>query len=120
MAYQVIRIIHIFQFLIVGIYRYNFTEYHIVKSVLLNYQCHLLIRHANELHVIPRLSELLEPFKTIEDFKILYTEDEQARRSRNPSTSSNCSPVFTATSNGPQQSSTRRARTASEGEKSLK
>ena len=30
-------------------------------------------RHATELHVMPKLKAMLEPFKTIEDFKILYT-----------------------------------------------
>ena len=30
-------------------------------------------RHAAELHVMPKLKAMLEPFKTIEDFKILYT-----------------------------------------------
>ena len=33
----------------------------------------LYYRHANELHVMPKLKAMLEPFKTIEDFKILYT-----------------------------------------------
>ena len=30
-------------------------------------------KHANELHVLSKLSEHLKPFKTIEDFKVLYT-----------------------------------------------
>ena len=30
-------------------------------------------RHATELHVMPKLKDMLEPFKTIEDFKIYYT-----------------------------------------------
>ena len=30
-------------------------------------------KHANELHVEPQLKAKLEPFKTIEDFKVLYT-----------------------------------------------
>ena len=33
----------------------------------------LYYRHAAELHVMPKLKAMLEPFKTIEDFKILYT-----------------------------------------------
>jgi len=78
-------------------------------------------RHANELHVIPKLNELLTSFKTIEDFKLLYTEDDQARRSRNPSTSSSgaCAVAALAAVNANSQAG-RRARTASEGEKTLK
>ncbi len=30
-------------------------------------------KHADELHVQPQLKEKLEPFKTIEDFKVLYS-----------------------------------------------
>jgi hypothetical protein len=30
-------------------------------------------KHADELHVLPKLKKLLDPFNTIEDFKILYT-----------------------------------------------
>ena len=30
-------------------------------------------KHADELHVEPQLKAKLEPFKTIEDFKVLYT-----------------------------------------------
>ena len=30
-------------------------------------------KHADELHVMPKLKTLLEPFKTIEDFKVLYS-----------------------------------------------
>ncbi len=78
-------------------------------------------RHANELHVMPRLRELLEPFKTIEDFKILYTEDEEQRRSRNPSTSSTSGGAAAAAGGGMQhlhpQQHRMRARTASEGDK---
>ena len=30
-------------------------------------------KHADELHVDKKLKDLLEPFKTIEDFKVYYT-----------------------------------------------
>ena len=30
-------------------------------------------RHAQELHVLPKLKECLHRFKTVEDFKVLYT-----------------------------------------------
>ena len=30
-------------------------------------------RHAQELHVLPKLKEHLDRFKTVEDFKVLYT-----------------------------------------------
>ena len=30
-------------------------------------------KHSEELHVLPSLKKMLEPFKTIEDFKVLYT-----------------------------------------------
>ena len=33
-------------------------------------------KHAQELHVEPALKAKLEPFKTIEDFKVLYTVNE--------------------------------------------
>lgn len=33
-------------------------------------------KHANELHVEPQLKAKLEPFNTIEDFKVLYTVSE--------------------------------------------
>ena len=42
-------------------------------------------RYADQLHVLPKLKEQLEPFKTIEDFKILYMEEETGKRSRNQS-----------------------------------
>lgn len=64
-------------------------------------------KHADELHVQPALKEKLDPFNTIEDFKVLYTEDEIGKRSRN---SSICNNVPFNTGKG------RRSRTASEGE----
>ena len=30
-------------------------------------------KHADELHIQPQLKDKLEPFKTIEDFKVLYS-----------------------------------------------
>lgn len=66
-------------------------------------------KHAQELHVEPALKAKLEPFKTIEDFKVLYTEEDIGKRSRNPSFSNNV--------NNPRG---RRSRTASEGDNQVK
>merc|ERR1719412_2137213 len=66
-------------------------------------------KHADELHVEPQLKAKLEPFKTIEDFKVLYTEEDMGKRSRNPS--------FSNTVNNPRG---RRSRTASEGDNQAK
>jgi la-related protein 1 len=65
-------------------------------------------KHADELHIQPQLKEKLEPFNCIEDFKVLYTEDDIGKRSRNPSfsNSSNLQPGYGG----------RRSRTASEGD----
>jgi len=71
-------------------------------------------RHADELHVLPKLKEQLEPFKTIEDFKILYTEEETGKRSRNPSFSQSGSGRHM--SGGSNSGGHRRSRTASEGD----
>lgn len=30
-------------------------------------------RHAQELHVLPKLKEYVDRFQTVEDFKVLYT-----------------------------------------------
>merc|ERR1712020_849579 len=69
-------------------------------------------KHAAELHVDRKLQELLEPFKTIEDFKVYYSEEEvQGRRSRNPSFSKSINPQSFSTRKGG-----RRSRTASEGD----
>lgn len=65
-------------------------------------------KHAEELHVLPSLKKMLEPFKTIEDFKVLYTEEDVGKRSRNPSFSKS---LQTNTARGG-----RRSRTASEGD----
>merc|ERR1719350_1702029 len=69
-------------------------------------------KHAAELHVDRKLQELLEPFKTIEDFKIYYSEEEvQGRRSRNPSFSKSINPQSNSNRRGG-----RRSRTSSEGD----
>ena len=69
-------------------------------------------KHSKELHVVKKLKELLEPFKTIEDFKVYYSEEEvQGRRSRNPSFSKSINPQPHSNCRGG-----RRSRTASEGD----
>jgi len=65
-------------------------------------------KHADELHIQPQLKDKLEPFKTIEDFKVLYTEDDIGKRSRNPSFSNNLQQQ--------PRGGGRRSRTASEGD----
>ena len=40
-------------------------------------------KHAQELHVEPALKAKLEPFKTIEDFKVLYTVIKQFYEKKN-------------------------------------
>jgi la-related protein 1 len=67
-------------------------------------------KHADELHIQPQLKDKLEPFNCIEDFKVLYTEDDIGKRSRNPSFSNN---IQQATRGG---GGNRRSRTASEGD----
>jgi len=50
--------------------------------------------YAEELDVDQKLNSYLDPFNTIEDFKVLYPADDSmscGKRSRNPSTTSNCS-----------------------------
>jgi la-related protein 1 len=64
-------------------------------------------KHADELHIQPQLKEKLEPFNCVEDFKVLYTEDDIGKRSRNPS--------FSNSNNQPGYGG-RRSRTASEGD----
>lgn len=65
-------------------------------------------KHADELHIQPQLKEKLEPFNCIEDFKVLYTEDDIGKRSRNPS--------FSNSINQQPGYGGRRSRTASEGD----
>jgi len=51
-------------------------------------------QHAEELDVDYKLKCMLQPFNTIEDFKVLYPQDDSlscGKRSRNPSSTSNCS-----------------------------
>merc|ERR1740129_754190 len=64
-------------------------------------------KHADELHIQPKVKEKLEHFNCIEDFKVLYTEDDIGKRSRNPS--------FSNSNNQPGYGG-RRSRTASEGD----
>jgi len=50
--------------------------------------------HAEELDVEVKLQTMLQPFNTIEDFKVLYPQDDSVscgKRSRNPSSTSSCS-----------------------------
>jgi len=70
-------------------------------------------RNARELHVESKLQEQLDKFKTVEDFKVLYTESEVQRRSRNPSFSKT---FHQRQSSGSSTGSSRRSRTVSEGE----
>jgi len=65
-------------------------------------------KHADELHIQPQLKDKLEPFTRIEDFKVLYTEDDIGKRSRNPSFSNNLQQA--------PRGGGRRSRTASEGD----
>ena len=88
-------------------------------------------KHAEELHIQPQLKDKLEPFKSIEDFKVLYKvikslkkfvkmkivsriilscifqEEDKGKRSRNPSFSNNAQHPG---------NKGRRSRTASEGD----
>jgi len=63
-------------------------------------------KHADELYVQPKLKKILEDFKSIDDFKVLYTEEDIGKRSRNPS--------FSQTGTG--RGGGRRSRTTSEGD----
>merc|ERR1719295_327991 len=63
-------------------------------------------KHADELYVQPKLKKILEDFKSIDDFKVLYTEEDIGKRSRNPS--------FSQTGTG--MGGGRRSRTTSEGD----
>merc|ERR1719249_424144 len=63
-------------------------------------------KHADELYVQPKLKKILEDFKSIDDFKVLYTEEDIGKRSRNPS--------FSQTGTGFARG--RRSRTTSEGD----
>merc|ERR550517_2110843 len=63
-------------------------------------------KHADELYVLPKLKKILEDFKSIDDFKVLYTEEDIGKRSRNPS--------FSQTGTGFARG--RRSRTTSEGD----
>lgn len=67
--------------------------------------------NADELEVDPKIKSKLEPFNTIEDFKVLYPPEEltvNGKRSRNPSTSSGY---------GGMKISGNRSRRASEGDR---
>jgi len=67
--------------------------------------------HAEELDIDVKLQTRLQPFNTIEDFKVLYQDDTLScgKRSRNPSTNSSCSIKISNSRN--------RSRRASEGDR---
>lgn len=68
--------------------------------------------HAEELDIDVKLQAMLQPFNTIEDFKVLYPQDDSmscGKRSRNPSSTSSCSIKIINNRN--------RSRRASEGDR---
>jgi len=70
-------------------------------------------KHADELYVQPKLKKILEDFKSIDDFKVLYTEEDIGKRSRNPSFSQTGTGMGGSVGGG---RGGRRSRTTSEGD----